>query len=140
MDSFLKFLATGLAGKGLEVVANPEGALGVNKVNVLFMTSTPIILTNPGFRAMEVSVDVIGAEEDFQRSRRKAMEMARSVDEVLSTFSVPKEDFTDPTAPVSLGTNIYPEFWGSWRRVPDPESRFEHLNRPVLVRYFEEPR
>lgn len=138
-DSFLKHLETSL-GAGLPVVANPEGALGVNKLNVFFLSSTPVLRTNPGWYELLASLDLIVVGDPTQTSRRLAAQLARKVDEALSTFSVAKKDWSTPTVPVPLGTNLLPDFWGTWRRVPDPDSRFEHLNRTVAVRYFEEPR
>lgn len=139
-DTFSKFLEAGLAAKGVEVVANPEGPLGVNKVNILFLDNTPDMLVTPTFASLLVSLDVIGAETSAVMSRRRAMALARAVDEVLTSFSIPKEDYTNPASPVPLGSNMMPEFWGAWRRLPDPDNRLEHWNRTLTVRYFEERR
>ncbi len=136
----MKFLEAGLVPKGVGVNADANEPLGVNKLNVLFLSSTPVLRTSPGWYNLLVSLDVIADSDATQTSRRKAALMARSVDEVLSIFSLAKQDWSNPASPVALGSFLLPDFWGQWRRVPDPESRFEHLNRTLTVKFFEEKR
>lgn len=139
-DSLLKFLEAGLAGKGVPLKADPQGLLTPNTVNVFFMLNTPLLRTWPSFSALDVSVDVLADSDATQTSRRKAALMMRAVDEVLVDFAVPKKDWSNPAAPAALGSFMWPEAWGGWRRVSDPDERFEHWNRTLTVRYFEEAR
>lgn len=139
-DSVLKFLEAGLAPTGIMVVADANGALGVNRLNVLFLSSIPTTLTNPAWHDLLVSLDLIAVPDATMTARRKVATMARKVDEVFTTAPIPKRDWSNPASPVDLGSTMQPDFWGSWRRVPDPENRFEHLVRTLGVRYREEKR
>jgi len=139
-DTMLKFLQAGLAPKGVAVAADADGPLGVNQLNVLFLASAPVLRTNPAWHELLVSLDIVADSDAAQRGRRKAAVMARLVDEVLTSFAVPKQNFASPSAPTGMGTFLLPDYHGSWRRVADPESRYEHLNRTLTVRYFEEAR
>jgi hypothetical protein len=139
-DSFLKYLEGKLTSQGIAIGANPQGKLVVGGLMVTFLQNSPMIKTNPSVENMLVSLDVYAEEAGGSTARRAAKKIAMAVNDALSTFSIPKKDWTDPAHPKELGTSMQPDFWGSWRRIPDPDIRFEHLSRTLTVRYTAETR
>lgn len=139
-DSFLKFLQVGLTGSGIPVVSKPDAPLQVNALNVLFLVEEPEIRTNPGRYALTVSLDVLSAGDGTSTAERKALQMAEAVNAALASQKVVKQNWAIPASPVPLGSGLFWPVHHAWRRIEEPDSRYEHLNRTLVLLYFEEQR
>ena len=141
-DSFLKHLASRFAPTGgptgAKIVADPFDSLVANNVSVFFLSSAPIVKINPGLQEMVVSIDVLADGTAGETATHYAMTLASLVDQALSGGWIKKQDWTNPAAPVDLKTFVYWRPWGGWRRVPEPDERYAHLNRTISLIYIGE--
>jgi len=139
-DSFLKFLEAGLLASGLPVKSAPDKPLTLNALNVTFMNSVPFLRASPGRYELTVSLDLLVSGDPQVTAERKVEALKRAVDEVLAAQTTPKLDYSTPATPVGLGSALYWQLWQTWRRVPDPESLYEHWNQTLSILWFEEER
>jgi hypothetical protein len=141
-DSFLKHLQSRFpptgGPTGTKIVTDPEDELIANNVSVFFLNSTPLVQVNPGVNEMVVSIDVLADGTAGETATHHAFSLAALVDKALSGGWIKKQDWTNPAAPVDLKTYVYWRPWGSWRRVPEPDERYAHLNRTISLIYIGE--
>jgi len=139
-DTLLKFLEAGLQTSGLPVKSNPDKPLVLNALNVTFLGTVPAMRVNPGRFELTVSLDLLVSGDAHATAERKVETLKRAVDVALAGQVTPKLDYSDPAHPDALGTALYWQFWQSWRRIPDPESLYEHWSRTMSVWWSEEKR
>jgi len=139
-DSLLKFLEAQLQTSGLPVKSNPDKPLVLNALNVLFLGTVPGLRVNPGRFELTVSLDLLVSGDVQASAERKVEVLKRAVDVALAPQVTAKKNYSDPAHPVAMGTALYWQFWQSWRRIPDPESLYEHWSRTMSVWWSEEKR
>jgi hypothetical protein len=137
-DSFLKYLASRLPPTGAQLVTDAEHGLSANNVSVYFLSSSPRVTMNPGLNELVVSIDILADGTATESAAHHAMSLATIVDQALSGGWIKKQDWTNPAHPVDLKTCVYWRPWGGWRRVPEPNERFAHLNRTISLMYIGE--
>ncbi len=141
-DSFLKFLASRLpptgGPTGTKIITDPEDELTANNLSVSFMVTTPIGQTNPSLQEMVVSLDVLADGTLGESATHYAYTLAAAVDAALSGGWIKKQDWSNPAAPRDLRTFVSWKPWGGWRRVPEPNERYAHLNRTISLMFIGE--
>jgi hypothetical protein len=137
-DSFLKYLSARLAAEHVPLDVDPVASITLNSVSLFFLTSAPIVRMNPGIQEMIVSLDVMAEGTATETAPHKVLSMASAVDRALSGDWIKKQDWTDPDNPIDLKTYVSWRPWGNWRRVPEPNERFAHLNRTVSLIFIGE--
>jgi hypothetical protein len=141
-DSFLKFLASRFpptgGPTGTKIVTDPEDELSLNNLSVFFLNSASVVKMNPGLQEMVVSLDVLADGTAGETATHHAMTLASMVNKALSGGWIKKQDWTDPENPVDLKTFVSWRPWGDWRRVPEPNERYAHLNRTISLIYIGE--
>lgn len=139
-DTLLKYLESQLAVSSVAVKSNPDKPLTLNALNVSFLSAEPALRANPGRFELTVGLDILVSGDAQASAERKAESIKRAVDVALTAQTTPKKDYSNPSTPVALGSALYWQFWQGWRRVPEPESLYEHWSRTMSVWWFEEKR
>lgn len=138
-DSFLKFLAVGLTGSGIPVTSAPDKPLTLNALNVLFLSTVPALRVNPVRFEMIVSLDLLVSGDSANSAERKAKKLIRVVDEALAAQTATKQDF-EAVPPSGMGSALYWQLGNGWRRIPDPDSLYEHWSCTMSVWFTENKR
>ena len=141
-DSFLKHLQsvfppTG-GPTGTKIVSDPEDELSANNLSVTFMSTDAAVKMNPSLQEMVVSLDIMADGTQGETATHHAFTLAALVDSALSGGWIKKQDWTNPAVPCDLKTFVSWKPWGGWRRVPEPDERYAHLNRTISLTYLSE--
>jgi len=141
-DSFLKYLASRFpptgGPTGTKIVSDPEDELSANNLSVTFLSTAPRVEMNASLQEMVVSLDIMADGTEGETATHHAFTLASYVDAALSGGWIKKQDWSNPAAPRDLKTFVSWRPWGGWRRVPEPDERYAHLNRTISLTYLSE--
>ena len=137
-DSFLMHLRSQISPTACPIHTDPEGQLPLNAVSVIFLADDVKVPMNPGLMTVTVSLDLLVEGTATQRARRRAVTLAMDINKALQGPWVKKQDWSDPSTPRDLGTSIFWRPWGGWKRIPEEDERYAHLNRTLSLFYIGE--